>query len=190
MRRATHARLSPAWRAVKWHLSAAILASASRNGASMKRGGRPPAPMRRLSRCSAHCRRNRPRKRFLPRRCAQGVLFELPSDMTRPSRTQTSLWSGAPCRNARLASRSHGPTGSPSRLIPSHHTLTRSFSSKAKVRHGMPWSRTAPSIRKSSSSRSRPGDRRTGGSFAGGKFADLIETSAAELPSGNDEIDR
>ena len=26
--------------------------------------------------------------------------------------------------------------------------------------------------------------------FAGGKFADLIETSAAELPSGNDEIDR
>jgi hypothetical protein len=101
---------------------------------------------------SGHLHCNRP--------CPQ---LRSPSDMSRPSRTQTWLWSGAPWRTARLASRSHGPTGSPSRLSPSRHTLTRSFSSKAKARHGMPWSSTVPCTRNSSSSRSRPGDRRTGG---------------------------
>ena len=78
MRRATHARLaiSPAWRAVKCHLSAAILASASRWGLDKNLVGISrqcddfldvPLIVGEVAR----------RSDFLPRRCAQGVLFEV-----------------------------------------------------------------------------------------------------------------
>src|SRR6516165_6462855 len=100
---------------------------------------------------------------FLPARYAQGVLSENAKGIDRSPSMVIRLSSGAPCRTALLAARSHGPTGSPSRLSPSLQTLTRSFSWKAKARHGMPWSSKAPSMRNSPSSTSTPGDRRTAG---------------------------
>ena len=72
-----------------------------------------------------------------PRR-AQRMLLEHGEGEGKVVPNNNSLLSGSPRRTARLASLSHGPTPSPSDLRPSLHTLTRSFSSNAKARHGVP----------------------------------------------------